>query len=196
MTKDNYSQKIASFHKKYKRMPSYAEIMELFGYKSKNAVFKLINKLVESGVIKKDRHGKLSPANLFGEIKVLGTIEAGFPTTIEEEEADTIALDEWLVADSEATYLLKVKGDSMIEAGIMEGDMVLADRNKIPQNGNIVIAFVDGGWTMKYLKIHGNSPADKAGKVELVPANKKYKPIVPRHDLKIAAVVTSVIRKY
>ena len=170
-------------------MPSYSEIMELFGYKSKNAVFKLINKLVENGIVKKDKQGKLSPANLLGGVKMLGTVEAGFPVAVEAEQADTIALDDWLVADSEATYLLKVKGDSMIEAGIIEGDMVLADRNKTPQNGNIVIAEVDGGWTMKYLKKTGN-------RVELIPANKNYKPIVPKHDLSIAAVVTSVIRKY
>ncbi|OGF77633.1 repressor LexA [Candidatus Giovannonibacteria bacterium RIFCSPHIGHO2_02_43_13] len=189
MTKDNYSGKFAEFYKKYKRMPSYAEIMELFGYRSKNAAFKLVNKLVEAGVINKDKQGRLSPANIFGEIKVLGYIEAGFPTLVEEEVLHTRNLDDWLVTSRDSTYLLQVRGDSMIEAGIMNGDTVIADRSRPAKNGDIVIAEVDGGWTMKYLKKTGS-------KVELLPANKNYKPITPRHDLNIAAVVTSVIRKY
>jgi len=170
-------------------MPAYSEFMELFGFKSRNAVFKLINKLVERGVIAKDKQGRLSPTSLFGEIKVLGVVEAGFPSPAEEELVDTITLDEWLVENKEATYMLKVKGDSMIDAGIMQGDMVLVDRSKTPRNGNIVIAEVDGDWTMKYFKKTGT-------KVELVPANKKYKTIIPKENLRIAAVVISVIRKY
>ncbi len=122
-------------------------------------------------------------------VKILGRVEAGFPSPAEEELQDTITLDEWLIKNKEATYMLKVSGDSMVDAGIMEGDTVLVDRSITPRSGNIVIAEVDGGWTMKYLKKSGN-------KVELVPANKKYKTITPREDLKIAAVVISVIRKY
>lgn len=170
-------------------MPSYAEIMDLFGYRSKNAAFKLVNKLVEMGIINKDKQGRLSPARLFGELKVLGYVEAGFPTMVEEEVLHTRNLDDWLIASRDSTYLLQVRGDSMIEAGIMNGDTVIADRSRTAKNGDIVIAEVDGGWTMKYLKKTGS-------KVELIPANKNYKPIIPRHDLNIAAVVTSVIRKY
>lgn len=191
----DYSEKISSFYKKHKRMPSYSEIMELFGYRSKNAAFKLVNKLVQMGIINKDKQGRLSPARLFGELKVLGYVEAGFPTMVEEDIHETRNLDDWLIASKEDTYLLRVRGDSMIEAGIMNGDTVIADRSKTAKNGDIVIAEVDGGWTMKYLKTC--PPAGgKPGKTILVPANKNYKPIIPRHDLNIAAVVTSVIRKY
>lgn len=186
---EQYSSKIAAFYKKHKRMPTYSEIMEIFGFKSKNAVFKLVNKLVGLGIINKDKQGRLSPARLLGEVKVLGYVEAGFPTMVEEEVHETRNLDDWLIASRENTYLLRVRGDSMIEAGIMNGDTVIADRGRTAKNGDIVIAEVDGGWTMKYLKKIGN-------KVELIPANKNYKPIIPRHDLNIAAVVTSVIRKY
>jgi SOS regulatory protein LexA len=122
-------------------------------------------------------------------MKILENVAAGFPSPAEEELQDTMTLDEWLIENKEATYMLKVEGDSMIDAGIMSGDTVLVDRSKTPKSGDIVIAEVDGGWTMKYLKKSGN-------KVELVPANKKYKPIIPKEDLKVAAVVISVIRKY
>ena len=77
----------------------------------------------------------------------------------------------------------------MIDAGIMEGDMVLVDRSKTAQSGDIVIAEVDGKWTIKYLsKIND--------KITLRPGNKKFKTITPTEELKIAAVVIAVIRKY
>jgi repressor LexA len=185
----DYQSKIANFYKRNRRMPNYKEIMMLTGFKSRNAVFKLLARLEEDGVIEKDSKGFLIPKRLFGEIKVLGTIAAGFPSPAEEETIDTITIDEWLIKNKEATYLLKVNGDSMIDAGIMDGDMVLLDRSKTAGNGDIVVAEIDGAWTMKYLRKDGS-------KVMLVPANKKYKPIIPTQELTIAAVVIAVIRKY
>ena len=186
---DAYKHKIISFYKRTKRMPSYAEIMTLVGFKSKNAVYKLINKLVSEGVLDKDSSGRLIPNKLIGEVPMLGLVEAGFPTVAEETVLDTISIDEYLINDKDKTYLLEVKGDSMIEAGIQEGDLVVAERKSDPREGDIVIAEVDGGWTMKYFR-------KKGSQVYLEPANKKYKPIYPEYDIKVAAVVTGVIRKY
>ena len=140
-------------------------------------------------IIDKDENGKLIPKKLFGQIKILGTIQAGFPSPAEEELIDTITIDEYLISNKEATYMLKVSGDSMIEAGIHAGDMVLVERNKTPNEGDIVIAEVDNHWTMKYLQ-------KENGRMILMPGNKKYKPIIPSEELHIAAVVISVIRKY
>lgn len=186
---DSYKQKIIGFYKRTKRMPSYAEIMTLVGFKSKNAVYKLVNKLVGEGVLDKDSSGRLIPNKLVGEVPMLGLVEAGFPTAAEETVLDTISIDEYLINDKDKTYLLEVKGDSMIEAGIQEGDLVVAERKSDPRIGDIVIAEVDGGWTMKYFRKKGTQ-------VYLEPANKNYKPIYPEYDIKIAAVVTGVIRKY
>ncbi len=184
-----YKSKIISFYKRTKRMPSYVEIMTLLGFKSKNSVYKLINKLVGEGVLDKDSTGRLVPNKLFGEIPLLGLVEAGFPAVAEEHNADTLSLDEYLIEHKDATYLLEVKGDSMIDAGIQEGDLVVAERKGEPKNGDIVIAEVDGGWTMKYFRKQGNT-------IFLEPANKKYRPIYPQHDLKVAAIVKGVVRKY
>jgi len=189
MTQEKNFNKISSFYRKNKRLPSYSEIMKLVGYKSKNAVHKLVRKMEELGMVKRDSSGRLTPLRIFGEVKLLGTIEAGFPSPAEEELTDTLSLDEFLINNKEATYMLKVKGDSMIEAGIMPGDMVLVERGREARDGNIVIAEVDGEWTMKYFKKQGKQ-------VTLLPANKKYKPIIPKDELKIEAVVISVIRKY
>lgn len=186
---NSYKQKILGFYQDNKRMPTYTEIMTLVGFKSKNAVYKLVAKLVEEGVVSKDDSGHLIPNKLFGEVPVLGLVEAGFPTAAEEELLDTMSLDDYLIENKEATYMLEVKGDSMIDAGIQEGDLVIAERRNNPKVGDIVIAEVDGGWTMKYFRRKGDQ-------VYLEPANAKYKPIYPEGELKIAAVVKGVIRKY
>ncbi len=170
-------------------MPSYSEIASLCGFQSKNAVWRLIGRLERDGYVTKDPQGKIIPRNLYGSMKLLGTIFAGFPSAAEEELIDTMSLDEYLIPKKEASYLLTVKGDSMIDAGIQEGDLVIVERGATPKEGQIVIAEVDGEWTMKYYRKIG-------GKVTLIAANKRYKPIVPREELKIEAVVRGVVRKY
>ena len=122
------------------------------------------------------------------ELKILGVVEAGFPTSAAEELIDTMSLDEYLIENREATFLLKVKGDSMKDAGIIPGDLVIVERGKQPKNEDIVVAEIDGEYTMKYFK--------KSGKdISLEPANKKYKTIYPKESLSIVAVVKAVIRK-
>ncbi len=186
---EDYKNKIFAFYERQKRMPSYKEIMNILGFKSKNAVYKLVNKLIEAGIVDKDSTGKLIPNNLFQEVKLLGLVEAGIPSVANEEALDTLNLDNYLIKNRSSTYVLEVKGDSMIEEGIKEGDLVIVERRNDPKDGDIVIAEVDGGWTMKYFK-------KKGSQVYLQPANKNYKPIYPEVDMKISAIVKGVIRKY
>jgi SOS regulatory protein LexA len=120
---------------------------------------------------------------------IIGTVEAGWPSPAEEELVDTLSLDELLITNREASFLLRVSGDSMTGAGIMPGDLVIVDRGQPPKSGDIVIAEVDGQWTMKYLRKRGDN-------VVLIPANPKYKPIRPKNELTIGGVVTAVVRKY
>lgn len=181
--------KVIQFFEMERRMPSFSELATILGVKSKNAVAKTVKHWLEDGFIDKDSLGRLLPGNLFSGIRLLGSVQAGFPSPAEEELADTMTMDEYLIKNREATFMLKVSGDSMEEAGIIEGDMVLVERNVTPKEDDIVIAEVDHAWTMKYFK------KDKEG-VYLLPANKKYKLIRPQGELKIAAVVRAVIRKY
>lgn len=186
---DKYQKKVISFYREHKRMPSFRELASLFGFKSPNAAFKLAEKLLKVGFIKKDKSGKLIPGSFCSPLKILGTVQAGFPSPAEEELSDTMSMDEFLIRNKDATFLLKVQGDSMEGAGIFEGDLVLAEKGVTPKDGDIVIAEVDHEWTMKYFK-------KKSGKFCLEPANKKYKTIFPEEDLTIAAVVKAVVRKY
>ena len=180
---------IARFYDEKGRMPSFSEIGEMAGLRSKNAVSKLVTRLKELKVLEKDEKGRLIPKSLSSPVKVMGTVEAGWPSPAEEELLDTLSLDELLIQNREATFMLKVTGDSMSGAGILPGDMVLVDKHLTAKNGDIIIAEVDGQWTMKYLKKRGDS-------VALLPANPKYAPIKPKSELRIAGVVTAVIRKY
>ncbi|HPO06122.1 MAG TPA: S24 family peptidase, partial [Candidatus Gracilibacteria bacterium] len=97
--------------------------------------------------------------------------------------------DEWLISNRNATYLLKVIGDSMCEAGVLEGDTVILDRSLIPKPGDMVVAESDGGWTIKYLR-------QKTGKYYLEAANSNYPDLYPKEELKIAGVVTGLVRKF
>ncbi len=189
MSLENSVEKIKNFYHAKKRLPSYSEIMRLAGYRSKNAVFKLVNKMIEAGLLEKDSSGRLAPRGLNHSLRVLGLVEAGFPSPAEEETVDTLNLDDYLIDNKEATFMLTVKGDSMQNAGILAGDMVLAERKENAKDGEIVIAEVDGEWTMKYLRKRG-------ALTFLEPANPKYKPIQAENSLRVAAVVKAVIRKY
>jgi SOS regulatory protein LexA len=187
-----YKDKIKRFYDRNRIMPSYREMMEMFGLKSKNAIFKLVQKLVTDGYIEKDSAGRLMPTQkLLGGIKILGAVEAGFPTPAEEDLAETMSIDNYLIGNKEATFMLRVSGESMIEAGIQPGDMVIVERRTDAKDGDIVVAFIEGGYTVKFLR-------KRNGKVWLDPANKDFSPIVPEEneELQIMAVVKAVIRKY
>jgi len=170
-------------------MPSYSELTAIVGFRSKNAAFKLVERFIKREWLEKDATGRLLPGRLFQALPVLGTVSAGSPSPADEELHDTMSLDEYLIGNREATYILKVNGHSMQDAGILPGDMLLVERGAEPRDGDIVIAQVDRDWTMKYFRRRGAS-------VFLEAANKDYQPIHPQEELKIAAVVRAVIRKY
>ncbi len=184
-----YKRQLQRFYETRRRMPSYAEIMELTGFSSRSSVFKLVRRLAENGFLIKDKRGKLAPGNIWGTLSILGTVEAGFPSPAEEDRGEGMSLDEYLMPRRDASYMLKVKGDSMKDAGIIEGDMVIVERRSDAKVGDIVIAEIDGAWTMKYYRM-------KAGRPYLEAANAKYKDIHPEGELRVAAVVSSVVRKY
>lgn len=181
--------RLRSFYLKERRAPGYNEMLSVFEYRSKNAVHGLLRKLQALGFLRIAR-GKLAlTAKLTGAIRVLGSVQAGFPSPAEEELLDTMSLDEFLVERPDSTFMLKVSGDSMIDAGIQPGDLVLVERGRAPKSNDIVIAEVDGEWTMKYYI------KDKRG-VRLEPANKAFKTIRAKQTLRIGGVVRSVVRKY
>lgn len=189
MTIAEATKKIRRFFREQRRLPSYQEMCLLFGFASKKACFDVANKLIEAGILAKDSQGKLLPKSLFLPPPLLGIVQAGYPNSTEHELLDTLSFDEFLVRNPESSYILKVSGDSMIQAGINQGDLVVLEKGREPKEGDIVVAFIDNQWTLKYFE-------KKAGKVCLVAANPKYPTLYPEKSLTIEGVVVSVIRKY
>jgi repressor LexA len=189
MTINIIEQKFASFFREQRRMPTYSEMLPLLGVKAKSAAEYWIKKLLDKGALEKDAKGFLKPAHLSFNLPLVGNVAAGFPSSAEEELRDTISFDEYLINNSTASFVLSVTGDSMIGEGIKEKDLVIVERGREPKNGDIILAEVDGNWTMKYFYKKGK-------KITLEAANPKYPPIIPKEELQIAGVITAVVRKY
>ncbi|MCX7816722.1 MAG: transcriptional repressor LexA [Syntrophales bacterium] len=188
-TLESVSAEIRSFFMRNRRMPTYQEMMEILGVRSKSVVHHWVSKLIAQGKLKRDERGHLIPSGSLFAIPVFGAIHAGFPSPEDEALRDIISLDEYLINQPETSFLLQVTGDSMIDAGIMEGDLVIVERGRIPKSGDIVVAEVDGEWTVKYFRKKGQN-------VYLEAANPHYPPIKPKNELRLAGVVTALVRKY
>jgi len=180
---------LTAFYRSQKRMPTYTEMMELFEVRSKSVVSYWIDKLVEKGILEKDEQGYLKLSGISFGIPLVGNVAAGLPASAEESSREIVSMDEYLVSRPDTSFLLRVTGDSMIGAGIMDGDLVIVERGRLPKNGDIVLAEVDGEWTMKYFHRKGRE-------IILEPANPAYPTIYPREELKIGGVITASVRKY
>jgi repressor LexA len=188
-TLQDVEEKITAFFLDNGRMPTYSEIAEIIGVRSKSVVHFWVAKLLDAGIVQKDAKGFLTLTRNPRALKLAGEVCAGIPTSAEEELRGIVSFDEYLVRHPETSFLLSVTGDSMIDAGIREKDLVIVEKNKEPKNGDIILAEVDGNWTMKYF-------CRKGKVVTLEAANSKYPPIIPQTDLRIAGVITAVVRKY
>ena len=188
-TLQDVEKKITAFFLDSGRMPTYSEIAEIIGVRSKSVVHYWVAKLLDTKILQKDAKGFLTLTRNPRALKLAGEVCAGIPSPAEEELRDIISFDEYLVKNPATSFLLSVTGDSMIDAGIREKDLVIIDNNREPKNGDIILAEVDGNWTMKYFRKKGEM-------VILEAANSKYPTIIPRADLRIAGVITAVVRKY
>ena len=142
--------------------------------------------------MKKEKLTFLKPkkGNSMGQWLIEQGISAGFPSPADDFKEIRISLDKELVKNSEATFYARVSGESMIEAGIDDGDLLVIDRSLNPENGKIGICMIDGEFTVKRIKKTG-------GKLYLLAENKKYKTIELReeNELIIWGIVVYVIKK-
>lgn len=180
--------KVRTFYRRHKRMPSITELMALFKLSSRSSAFHAAARLAAEGIVTKDRTGKLVPGPDFHAVPLLGHIRAGFAAPAEEELADTISIGEYLLRRPEASYLLTVEGESMRDAGIHHGDIVVFERTQDFKIGDIVVALTPDGYTLKYLR-------KKRGRYCLEAANEDYPDLYP-DDGQIIGVVTATFRKY
>lgn len=179
---------VKKFFYQKKRLPSYSEMLDLFGLKSKKAIYDIVHRWINLGFLEKAGR-KISPTPKFFSLPVLGVIKAGFPI-LAEENKEYLSLDDYLIEDPNSSFLLKVSGDSLINLGIFDGDMVVIKRVEKAYYGSIVLAEIDGEWTLKILK-----KDNKRGRLYLEAANPNYPKFYPKRQLKVFGVVNAVIRK-
>ncbi len=170
-------------------LPSYAAMGTLIGLRSKAGVAKFVDRLVRRGVLRRAPNGRLAPTRAFFARPRVGAAPAGFPSPADELLEDAITIDDYLVDHPSRTVLVEVRGDSMIGAGILDGDYVVVERRDRAHEGQIVVARIDGEFTIKYL-------ARDARGYFLRPANPHYPDLRPDGALDLFGVVVGQFRRY
>ena len=119
-----------------------------------------------------------------------GRVQAGFPSPAQGEYADSIDLNRALITNPAATFCARVIGNSMVDAGINEGDLLIIDRSLTPHEGSIAVCFVDGDFTVKRLSVRGDG-------IYLTPANADFPEIKVSEDanFQVWGVVSHIIKK-
>lgn len=172
-------------------IPSYAGIREVVGFKAKNAAVKLAQRLAAAGYLKPAPGGKLAPTERFFELPMAQMkVRAGAPEAIEAQlAAELVTLDSFLVEVPSRTVLIRVKGDSMRDAGVLDGDLAIVERTDSAAAGQFVVAIADDEFTLKELRYEGTCPI-------LVPHNPDHDIIRPAVALQIFGVVRGIVRRY
>jgi repressor LexA len=177
--------------------PTLAEIGLHFGLTSLATVHKHLTNLEEKRLIRRQRNRsralevvqEIRKRGASVEVPLLGMVAAGSPIEAVEIN-DSLAVPEELVRDKKV-FVLQVKGDSMIDEQILDGDLILVQARSSAENGETVVALVDGGSTVK--KFY----REAGGQIRLQPANENLEPIwAPEDHVEVRGVVVAVIRKY
>ena len=124
----------------------------------------------------------------FGAILFTSSVRAGFATVAEDAIEKRVSLDESFDLDNPSVFMFTVSGDSMVNAGIFDGDRVIVKKTPYAKDGDIVLAYIDNGYTLKTYR-------QKNGKVWLQPENPEYPVIEPRETLLIFGVATGITRQ-
>jgi SOS regulatory protein LexA len=185
----DYLTQLQDYYAAHGALPSYARIGELVGLRSKSSVSALIDRLAEAGLVQRTPDRRLAPGEDFFARPLVDSVRAGLPQAANDTGQDSIAIDRYLVRQPSRTVLLSVRGDSMQDAGLLEGDNLVVDRGAPARVGDIVVAIVDNQFTVKYL-------AQDARGFYLKPGNIAYAPIRPQGQLEIYGVVTGSFRRY
>ncbi|MDY6386517.1 MAG: transcriptional repressor LexA [Fibrobacter sp.] len=195
---------IKKYSKENRMPPTVREIGNHFEISSTNGVRSILAALIKKGyinrsprlsrgieVIDNDKNGNAAEApNNTIEIPIVGRVAAGTPILAVQNLEGTVTIDRDFLACRSDVFALRVKGDSMINAGIFDGDLIFARQQKTAERGEIIVAQIDNEATVKYYH-------PLADHVELRPANPRYRPIIVKNDkdFTIAGKLIGVMRK-
>jgi repressor LexA len=184
-----YLAKLRDYYARHRVLPSYSRIGTLVGLSSKASVAELVLRLKAEKFLESSPDRRLKPGRRFFERTVAESVQAGLPTPAPDTVPDALSIDEHLISNPSKTVLIKVRGDSMIDAGIHAGDTVVVEKRSSANTGDIVVAFLENEFTLKRYD-------HERGRVVLRPENKAYPVIRPKGAAEIFGVVVGLFRKY
>jgi repressor LexA len=187
----DYLGRLRDYYAENRRIPSFQRIAELMGFASKAAASKLMDRLAHAGFFERAPDDEAwVPGERFFERPLADiAVRAGAPDMVEGSQGQLFLVDRYLVRQPSRTVMVPVKGDSMIDAGIHDGDIVVVVRTRAANAGDLVVAIVDNEFTLKEL-------AMEKGRFVLKPHNPAYPIIRPQGELEIFGVVTGLVRRY
>lgn len=188
-TDRQYLTKLRDYYARHRVLPSYSAIGKLVGLNSKASVADMVLRLKSEGFLESTPGKRLKPGRRFFERAFAESVRAGMPSPAADLTPDIVTIDEYLVPHPSKTVLIRVKGDSMIDAGIHADDIVVVEKRTNANAGDIVVAIVDNEFTLKRLD-------RERGRIVLRPENKAYPTIRPKGELEIFGVVVGQFRKY
>lgn len=181
---------LQDYYAKNRVLPSYTRLLSLLGFASKSGIKKVLERLQAAGMLERTPEGDWSPTDRFFERSIANLpVAAGMPLPTADAGGEQMTLDRFLIARPANTVLVRVKGDSMINAGIHSGDLAVIERCSQADPGEVVVAVVDDEFTLKTLG------RDKDG-YHLLPANPDFPLIRPNGKLEIFGVLVGLVRKY
>lgn len=160
----------------------------MVGFRAKNAAVKLASRLSQAGYLRLSPNGRLAPGEKFFEHPLASSVRASAPDIIDGYDLESISIDRYLIDKPSKTLLVKVRGDSMKDAGIYDGDIAVVERSEAAHKGEFVVARIDGEYTLKELDFEGRKPV-------LRPYNEDFEVLRPSH-LEIVGVVIGIVRRY
>jgi SOS regulatory protein LexA len=179
---------LRDYYAEHRVLPSFSGVAKLVGLKSTSAVSVFVQRMKEDGFLGSTPDRRLQPGRRFFEREIMDSVRAGFPQSANECPQEIFSVDEYLIESPSRTVMLTVKGDSMIDAGILPRDTVIVKRNAPASIGDIVVAIVDNEYTVKYLAKDEKGFYLKAG-------NAAYPAIRARDQLELYGLVVGVFRK-
>lgn len=185
-----YLLRLQDYYADWKSIPSYAALCDVFGIASKSWVKAILERLSKAGFLERTPDGMWIPTRqFFSRPLAESSVPAGMPVSVAATQGEHFVIDEMLVETPSKTTMIPVKGDSMIDAGIHDGDIAVVERRHTANVGDIVVAIVDNEFTLKTLD-------RERGLFVLRPENPAYPVIRPQGSLEIFGVLIGLIRKY
>jgi SOS-response transcriptional repressor LexA len=180
--------RLRDYYAEHGVLPSYATLSDLAGIRAKSWAHTVVAQLREARFLDVTPDKRLKPGPRFFERPLFESIRAGLPEHAQDDAGSLVTIDRYLIPRPSLASLVRVKGDSMNDAGILEGDLAVIEWRTNAKTGDVVAALVDGELTLKYLA------RDKSG-YYLLPANARYAPIRAEGRLEISGVMVGLVRR-